>query len=240
MPNTNKNTSSDQANQIYSSVGPAVQPSIDTANQQQQKQITNSDQTLGTAQDQGKTAQSTIESTNPTYSDFMKTGGFSPSDETTYLNRATQGVSGTYDVLGQAAERQRAAAGGLGTSGEFSQIARQGTQAQASATENAQADLKQQENSNKLAGASGEVSAGNALTSLYGQTNQLYDQQTNQITAQGAQVLQALGLKYSTQEEAAGILQKLSSEPGTYAKIIQMITALKPGYSSSGGASVGG
>src|SRR6266404_474768 len=87
-----------------------VSPSIKTATGQQQQQIQNAGDTLNTQKSQIAPAQST-------YENFAKTGGFSPTDETTYLNRATQGVSGTYDVLGQAAERQRAAAGGLGTGG---------------------------------------------------------------------------------------------------------------------------
>ena len=252
MPNTNPNTgaSSSIANSAAKTVGPAVAPSIATAQGQQQQQIQNSQQTLATGQGQGQaaqnqfgTAQGTISSTNPTYTDFMKTGGFSPSDETTYLNRATQGVSGTYDVLEQAAERQRAAAGGLGTGGEFSQMARQGTQQQALATENAQADLKQQENANKLAGAAGEVQAGTAetgvgqgLSNLYGQTNSLYNTQTGQITAQGAQVLQALGIQYNTQAEAAAILANLSNNPGTLSNIRSIAGMAASGLSGIAGA----
>lgn len=201
---------------------------------------------FGKAQDQFGAAKGTIDSTNPTYTDFMKTGGFSPSDETTYLNRATQGVSGTYDVLAKAAERQRAAAGGLGTGGEFSQMARQGTQQQALATENAQADLKQQENANKLAGAAGQVQAGQAetgvgqgmsgvgsgLSGLYGQTNQLYNTQTGEVTQQGYQILQAMGLKYNTQEEAANILAKLSGAKSSFGYTL--------GDIQSGAGAVGG
>lgn len=189
-------------------VGPDVQPVIDTATGQQQTNINRADQTYGTAQ-QG-------------YQNFAKTGGFSPQDETTYLNRATQGVSGTYDVLAKQAERQRMAAGGLGTGGEISQMARQGTQQQANATENAQADLKQMENANKLAGLAG--------------TTALFDTTTNQITAQGAQILQALGLKYNTQAEAATILAKLSTNPGILSNIMSIGGMVGGGLTGLAGA----
>lgn len=250
MPNNNKNASSDQAKDISSTVGPAVQPSMDASTAQRDKLTAQSDQTLSTSQGQGEaagkqfgTAQGTISSTNPTYSSMMANGGFSPSDETTYLNRATQGVKGTYDVLASQAERQRAAAGGMGTGGEIATLARQGTQQQALATENAQADLHQQENANKFTAAAGQVNAGQAetgvgtgLTSLYGQTNQLYNTQTGEITAQGAQVLQALGLKYNTQAEAAQILAGLAAQPGTFNKILQTIGTLGQGYKNVSGA----
>lgn len=158
-----------------------------------------------------------------TYEDFAKTGGFSPTDETTFLNRATRGVAGTYQALQDQAARQRAAAGGLGTGGETVALARHAGQDVATANTDAEAALKQQENQNKLSGAGG-------LSNLYGQTNQLYNTQTGQVTAQGAQLLQALGIRYSTQEEAAKILAQLASRgpAGANSNLTSILQQVQP------------
>lgn len=189
-----------------------VTPSVQTATGQQNQQIANSGQTLATQQSQVAPAQTAATS-------LAQTGGFSPQQETTYLNRATQGVAGTYDVLGQQAKNQEAATGGLGTGGQISQMARQGTQAQAQATEGAQADLTQQENANKVSGIQG-------LTGLANNENSLYNTQTGQITAQGAQVLQSLGLAYSTEAEGAQILANLAGAPSTLQSNIAQVQSL--------------
>jgi hypothetical protein len=64
------------------------------------------------SQDTLKTAQSYAAPAASTYGDFAKTGGFSPTDEVAFRNRATRGVAGTYNVLQAQADRTRAAAGG--------------------------------------------------------------------------------------------------------------------------------
>lgn len=196
------------AQNMVSGVATDTAPVVSNATAQQQKLQGQADTTLGTSQglEQGAAG---------TYSDFAKTGGFSPTDETAFLNRATRGVSGTYDVLKAAADRRRAAAGGLGTGGEDVALARHAGQDVAEANTNAMAALKQQENANKLAGAGG-------LSGLYGQTNQLYDTQTGAANAAGKQVLDALGLKYQTDAEAGNILQKLSQNPGTFDNILRI------------------
>lgn len=196
------------ADTVYNQAQGEVNPVITNANQQQQKLQGQADQTLKTQQGQQGAAQGT-------YQKFMDTGGFSPTDETTYLNRATQGVGDTYKVLTDEAERRRAASGGLGTGGEIGQLARQGTQQQALATENAQADLHQQENANKLAGAGGMVN-------LAGQNIQLFNSQTGAATAQGKQILDALGLKYSSEIQAGALLEKLSKDPTTLQQWLQL------------------
>lgn len=198
MPNTNKNKSSDLASNVSETASRELAPSISTAQDEQQKNIGRSDSTFNTA-DTG-------------FKKFAETGGFSPSDETKFINRATQGVSGTYDVLENAAKRRRAATGGMGTGGDIAQLARQGTQEQAKATEGAQVDLHTMENQNKLAGLTGESA--------------LFDRASGQVTAMGQQILQALGLKYDTQEEAAKILAGLAAQPGTFSKILQTISVI--------------
>lgn len=187
MAKRQKNMATDQANNMVGEAKSDIAPVVSTAQSEQNKNIGRADETYG--QSYGG------------YKNFADTGGFSPSDETTFLNRATRGVQGTYDVLKSAADRRRAAAGGLGTGGEDVAMARHMGQDVASANTDAMAQLKQQENQNKLAGLSG--------------MSHLFDMSTGQVNAQGKQILDALGLKYNTEEEAQKILADLSRSPGT-------------------------
>lgn len=206
MAKAQQGPATDIAKNMPGQVASDVAPVVSNATAQQQKLQGQADTTLGTSTGLEKGAEGT-------YSDFAKTGGFSPTDETAFLNRATRGVSGTYDVLKAAADRRRAAAGGLGTGGEDVALARHAGQDVAEANTNAMAVLKQQENANKLAGAGG-------LSGLYGQTNQLYDTQTGAATAQGKQILDALGLKYNTDAEAGRILASMSKNPSALQQTI--------------------
>jgi hypothetical protein len=158
----------------------------------------------------------TYDTASAGYKNFAETGGFSPSDETTFLNRATRGVSGTYNVLADAAKRRMAASGGLGTGGELPTLARHSAQDVASANTDAMASLKQQENANKMQGLAG--------------TTNLFDTTTNQVTAQGKQVLDALGLKYNTEEEAGRLLAELSKNKGAFDSTLAGISTLTGGW----------
>lgn len=208
------------------------------------------------------------------YSDFAGTGGFTEDQKNQFLNRATSGVSSTYDILGNQAAQSRAKTGGLGTGGDFSQLARQLGQAQGEATLGAQTSLTDQINRNKLAGLGGlsaeqadlagkrqgslaglrsteadvaasklagaaqerglqgdiaggirsgtgiqqglegDVASG-SRASLSGLGN-LYNEQTGEISSLGNQILQSLGLNFSTQAEGLSILQNLSKNPGLF------------------------
>ena len=186
MAKQQTNTATDMANKLQDN---SMRDTANTIEQNQSFQKMASDRS---SQDYDTASQG--------YGNFAKTGGFSPSDETTFLNRATRGVAGTYDVLKSAADRRRAASGGLGTGGTDVALARHSAQDVASANTDAMASLKQQENQNKLSGLAG--------------ISHLFDTNTNTITQQGAQILQALGIRYNTQAEAAQIMQQLSKNPG--------------------------
>src|SRR6266404_2552692 len=136
------------------------------------------------------------------YGDIARTGGYTPQQESQFLQRATEGTGTTYGALADQAKRLQTATGGLGTSGGISQMARQLSQVQGQNTLNAQLGLNESETANKLAGLGGELAS---TATAGGLTNQLYNTTTGQVTALGNQILQSLGLSFGTQEEAARI-----------------------------------
>lgn len=144
------------------------------------------------------------------YSPIATTGGYTPQQASQFVEQATEGTGATYGALEQQAKNNAVATGGLGTGGGLSQMARQLSQAQGTNTLNAEVALNQSQTQNKLAGLGGEAAATEAAGS---QLNQLYNTTTGQVTSLGNQVLQTLGLDFSTQEQAAGILQNLSTNP---------------------------
>lgn len=231
------------------------------------------------------------------YKDFADTGGFSDRDKSQFINQATSGVKNTYDVLANQAELNRNKTGGLGTGGDQSQLARQLSQQQASATLGAQTNLHALESQNKLAGLAGgtglETSAaagrlnslgtmtslagtqaGNTVSALNGASNlttnqaagiragvgqqqnlesgvatgsnnansvlsSLYNTETNQITAQGQQILTALGLNFSTQEDALRTLTGLANTPGILDNITRIGGMVSGGLTGLAGAMKG-
>lgn len=191
------------------------------------------------------------------YTSLAKNGGFNPQQSQQFIDQATEGTTSTYNILEQQAQQARAATGGLGTGGDYSQLARQLTQAQGQGTLNAEVALNQQKTQNKLAGlgglssteaglASSRLAANNQNIGLQsnvaqgsetasGQLGSLFNTQTGQVTAMGSQLLQALGLSYNTQAEAAGILQQLSKNPGALQTALGDIAGL--GGAAAGAAS---
>jgi hypothetical protein len=89
------------------------------------------------------------------YTDFAKTGGFAPTDISNYLNTATAGVRGAYDVLGGQAADVASKTGGMGGASALARMARQGASAASEADIAAQAGLTSQINANKMAGLGG-------------------------------------------------------------------------------------
>jgi hypothetical protein len=153
------------------------------------------------------------------YNNFASTGGFTPAQETAYMDQATSGVANTYGVLQNQAALQRAKTGGMGGGGEISQMARQLAQAQAGAEQGAAVNLNQMENANKLAGLSGSSSlqtaqAGNVLSGLQGAASgmgSLYNTATGEFTQLGQQMLGAYGIDSSNQAAALDALTKLAT-----------------------------
>lgn len=113
------------------------------------------------------------------YSDMATTGGFSSGDENAYLNRATEGVKNTYDVLGQQSRQAGMRTGASNAPAVYSQMARQGVQAQEQALNDAQVGLHTQENQNKLAGAGGLGNLYNTNSTNENTANQQYLTGTN-------------------------------------------------------------
>jgi hypothetical protein len=129
------------------------------------------------------------------YTDFANTGGFTEDQKNQFLNRATSGVTGTYDILGQQAQQARSKTGGLGTGGDFSQLARQLGQAQGEATLGAQTSLTDQINRNKLAGLGGLSAeqadlSGKKISDLAGLRSTEADVAANKLAASGQERLQ--------------------------------------------------
>lgn len=205
--------------------------------------------------------QGQLGSTASGYSSLASTGGFTPAQGQAYVRQATEGTTGTYGVLENQVQQNKAKTGGLGTGGEMSQMARQLGQAQATNTLNAENSLSQMKTANTLSGLSGENAtsglesglqsavAGNKLagtnqqlslagsqaagvTAANSQMSQLYNTTTNQVTALGQQVLSTLGLDFSTQEAATNSLTTLSKNPGLLQTVLGDISGL-------GGAAAG-
>lgn len=205
------------SNQAQSDLAPVIQGQQDQQKVAQQRQ----GQSYDSAMNNYNTA-------SGGYKDFAATGGFTPAEETNYLNRATSGVTNTGTALEQQAQLNRSKTGGAGTGGEVSQIARQLGQRQSDATNQAQMNLSQQKNQNKLAGLGG-------LNSVAGGQSQLFNTNTGEVSDMGHQVLQSLGLKYQTEAQANQLLAQLSNNPGTFDNILRTITAVKGGGGGGGG-----
>jgi hypothetical protein len=191
------------------------------------------------------------------YSNLATTGGYTPQQAQQFVQQATEGTEATYGALEQQAKQGAVATGGLGTGGGLSQMARQLSQAQGTNTLNAEVALNQSETSNKLAGLGGEsnimnqvatnklqgaeAQAGNTLQGTEAantEASQLYSTTTGQVTALGNQILQTLGLNFSTQAEAINALTQLSKNPGAFQTAIGDLTAA--GGAAAGGAAAGG
>lgn len=86
----------------------------------------------------------------------------------------------------------------------------------------------QSEAGNKLAGTNQQLAleggVAQGATSANSQLNSLYDATSGEITAQGQQVLQALGLNFNTQAQAVNALVALSKNPGTFQTILNGVT----------------
>lgn len=135
-----------------------------------------------------------------TYGDFANNGGFTPQQETSYLNRATSGVKSVFSGLGDQAKLAEARTGASSGPAALAEIARQGGQAQSEALENAQEGLHQQENQNKLAGSAGLNQVAGTEGSLAGEHANLYGENEGVQQNSNQQLLGSVGL----QQQGAG------------------------------------
>jgi hypothetical protein len=201
---------------------------------QQDTSAAQAQQTFGNAESGYGQAGQTYGDTVTGFNNMAQNGGFTPEDKSAYLSRAANAATSAYSTAADQAERTRAAAGGLGTGGESSQMARQASNAGSQAVEGAQADLNSQINSNKLAGLSGENTAAAGQANVASGEGNLYNTASGTLTTQGQQILQNLGLKYSTDMEGAQILSQLSKNPGAFQTGLGDVTGL---ISAIGGGS---
>jgi hypothetical protein len=105
------------------------------------------------------------------YRNFAETGGFSDTDKTNFLNRATGGTRSTFNVLREQDARAKARSGGYGSTGSGAQFARLLAQQQSEDTLGANTSLHQQINANKFTGLKGGADleggvAGNRLNAF--------------------------------------------------------------------------
>lgn len=198
----------------------------------------------GTANNTLANAGNNLNQVNSEAQTEAQTGGFTPQQQSQYMDQATSGVKNSFDVLGQQAKLNQLRTGAASGPAAIAQIARQGGQAQSSAEQGAAVNLNQQINANKNSGLSAATGANTALTGVAGQQNQsgaidasLYNADTGEVTAQGAQLLQALGLQYSTQAEAAQLLGQIGSGVGGFGSDInQYVTDASKVAGASAGA----
>lgn len=161
------------------------------------------------------TSADTLAGAGKAYGDMATTGGFSDADKTAYLNRATQASTQAGNAFSDQAKLAAAKTGQGNPQAAISRIARQAGQNASEATNNAEVGLNSQINSNKLAGAGGEVSTGNAQTNI-GQT------QANMSNQSAQQRLAALGLQFNSEAEAQQALDQLSNNPGVFDNIMRV------------------
>lgn len=96
------------------------------------------------------------------FGEMAQTGGISESDADAMRRAATRGVTSTYDVLSNEANRRRAVTGGYGGTGEISQMARQVGQKAAEATTDVNARIAGLQQTGRLAGLGGLTSTAGA------------------------------------------------------------------------------
>ena len=158
-------------------------------------------------------AGSTLDTANPTYASMASTGGFTPGQESNYINRATESATAAGNVASDQAKLAAAKTGQGNPQAAISRIARQMGQNASQATNDAETSLNQQENANKLSGAGGLVSSANARTNI-GNTESTMSNQSAQ------QQLQALGLQFNSEAEAQQALDQLSNNAGPLNNIL--------------------
>lgn len=208
MSKANENAARSSANNMIADAKTQTAPIISGAGADSAESRTAANNTLSTSAD-------TLAGAGKAYGDMATTGGFSDADKTAYLNRATQASTQAGNAFSDQAKLAAAKTGQGNPQAAISRIARQAGQNASEATNNAEVGLNSQINSNKLAGAGGEVSTGNAQTNI-GQT------QANMSNQSAQQRLAALGLQFNSEAEAQQALDQLSNNPGVFDNIMRV------------------
>jgi hypothetical protein len=175
---------------------------------------------------------------NQTNTNLATTGGISDADANSMRNRASEAARSTYATGQDAATRSSAATGGYGSTGGAiqSDLARKGSQAAATATEDTNASITGLRQSGMVAGASGlnqtqQNLTGNKLAATAGATN-VYGMNESQVNTTISQILQNYQQTGQLNNQDMSILTNLANQPGVFDKIVSTIGTL-------GGAAAG-
>lgn len=151
---------------------------------------TNSSTALGSANKDLGTA-------SDAFTNEAQTGGFTPAQQTGYLDRAASTADAAGNVEENQAQLAAAKTGQGNPQAAISRIARQVNQQKSQNVNDAQADLNTQMNANKLAGAGGAASVGST--------------EANESNQSAQQQLAALGLQFNTEAEAQQYLNQIAN-----------------------------
>ena len=218
------------ANQDYNQANSQTAPIEASAGANSANSYNYAQQSLGAA---GNTvqqqAQPTLQAAGSADQNMANTGGYTPGQESNYINRATSAATAAGNVQSDQAKLAAARTGQGNPQAAISRIARQMGQNASSGAVNAEAGLNEQENANKLSGASQLAGVGSAQNAT-AQTQNSIGSTEGQISNNSAQQqLAAMGLQFNTEAEAEQALQQISqSNPSLFQSI-----------SSIGGAAAG-
>ena len=175
---------------------------------------------------------------NTTFGNLATTGGVSDADANAMQNQAAEAAKSTYQTGQDAAARSSAATGGYGATGGAIQanLARQGSQAAATAVEDTDASITGLKQSGMIAGAQGlntsqQNQATNKLSATAGLTN-IYGMNESQVSTTVSQILQNYQQTGQLNNQDLTILTNLANQPGVFDKIVGTIGTL-------GGAAAG-
>jgi hypothetical protein len=203
-----------------------TQPIADLAGSNAADSRNSANQSLGTASNTlSNSAAPTLSGAGSAYQNMADTGGFSDADKSAYLNRATESATAAGNVASDQSKLAAAKTGQGNPQAAISRIARQMGQNASQATNDAQAGLTSQINSNKLAGAGGLTNVGQAQTSLGNAQTNIGQTQANMSNQSAQQQLSALGLQFNSEEEAQQALDSLSHNPGIFDNIMRVGSA---------------
>lgn len=176
---------------------------------------------LGTAQG---TAASILPSITGTYSDIAATGGgdLGPTadEETAIRNTASEAARSTYTTGADAAARTARATGGYGLSGAVAEdLARQGSEAAATAATGAEASIAGLKQQAREQNVQNRLTAAGGISNIYG----MNENQVNQTVQSILQNYQATG---TLNNQDLAILTNLANQPGVFDKIVSTIGTL--------------
>jgi hypothetical protein len=178
-------------------------------------------------------AQPTLQAAGAADQNMVNTGGYTPGQESNYINRATSAATAAGNVAEGQSQLAAAKTGQGNPQAAISRIARQMGQNASSGAVNAEAGLNEQENANKLSGANQLAGVGSAQNATAQTQNSIGSTEANTSNQSAMQQMAAMGLQYNTEDEALQALTQMSNNAGPYNNILAGI-GLAEGKPSSG------